>query len=326
MNTVNHSPLDIVKTLFAANSTLEQQVAGLRQLQINNLNGVELAQIVNFILQQSHLLPSVASNTIDLVGTGGDHSHSFNISTAASFVIAGSGIPVAKHGNRAITSRTGSFDCLQALNIQIADNSQTAFAQLQQHGLTFLFAPYFHPHLKIIKPARDILAKEGQKSVFNILGPLLNPARVSRIVIGVYDPQLLLPFAHALQILGVQKALVVHGAGMDEASIFAETDFVRLDNNKIEQGVLEAQDYQLASADQTAIKGGDAQENAEKIIQILQNQLFGAARDMVIFNAALAIVIALDQLSLPDAIALATDSINSGRALAKLRALQGATA
>jgi len=312
----------LVQTLFDTELSLDKQVAMLSQLTLDNLTGIELATIAEIILERSKLLDACPDNAVDLVGTGGDQRNSINVSTIAAFVMAGGGVPVAKHGNRSVTSQCGSFDCLQALQVIIPETPAAAQQQLQQIGLTFLFAPFFHEHLKIINPARKLLAAKQQRTIFNILGPLLNPARVKNIVIGVYDKNFIKPMCEALRLLQVQRAYVVHGDGFDEATVFGTTWFGKLANNTIQYGEFTASELGLFSADKTVICGAKPPTNAAIAQQILQGKLLGAATNMVLLNAALGLQLTLNISSLKAAIHFAKRVVDDGLALEKLRLAQ----
>ncbi len=318
------TPLSLAKQLIEDDLCLESQVALLNNLQLDpdNVNGEHLGMIAELFRAHSHRLTDVPSDAVDLVGTGGDGAQTFNISTVATFVAAGAGVTMAKHGNRSVTSRCGSFDCLQALDIHIPSNAAQASTQLNQYKLTFLFAPYFHPIMQRFAAARKVLATRGQKTLFNILGPLLNPACVTRQVVGVASLALIAPMAQALQYLGITQASIVHGDGLDEATLTGETHITRLHHGKITQQKYQPEALGFSRCRLTDLQGDDIASNTNIATAILNGQEQGAKRDIVLLNAALAIQLAHDKLPLIDAIELAKQSIQSGAALAKLKSVR----
>ena len=315
--------LSDIKKLVAPSTTLEQQVCMIRNLHAWQDKGEVLAALAKAILQESHCLASVPQETVDLVGTGGDGFHSLNFSTLGALVAAACGIPVAKHGNRSVTSRCGSFDLLQQLGVVIPTDVVKATALLERYGIVFLFAPYFHPTMKRVALARKVFAQRGEKTIFNLLGPLLNPARVNRISMGVYGPQFLMPCAMALQQLGVCYAYVVHGAGLDEMTVTGSTQWVKLADQQITQGELTSASLPWPTAPMSALTGGSPEENLVRSLAILQNQDLGPARQMVVLNAASAIQVSKRfSLSLSDCISMAEEALTSGRVMSLLEQLR----
>lgn len=262
------------------------------------------------------------SEPVDLVGTGGDGKHTFNISTVASLVVAGAGVPVAKHGNRSVSSKCGSADVLKTLGVNIELDYQEMSDCLQQTGISFLFAPMLHPAMKYaIGPRREI----GVRSVFNILGPITNPAGVKRQLIGVYDRALTGLLAEVLRQLGSRHVMLVHSAeGMDEISMAGITHVVELKDGEINEFDITPASFGLAASD-AAIIGGDPEENAQIALRILTGEK-GVARDIVIANAAAGLYVAGAAADLESAAAKAAESIDSGAAMAKLDALRAFSA
>ncbi|PYI90037.1 MAG: anthranilate phosphoribosyltransferase [Verrucomicrobia bacterium] len=238
---------------------------------------------------------------IDICGTGGDGFDFFNVSTTAMFVVAAGGAVVAKHGNRRVTSSCGSADVLEQLGVEIDLMPEQLNESLKRHGLGFVFARKYHPAFRALAEMRERLARKNQRTVFNLLGPLLNPARPSRQLIGVYDPQLTGTFAEALRQLEREHAWVVHGLGDNGAGM---------------------DDISISGATVTELQGGDAKQNAQTIEGILSGTVTGAKRDMTIVNAAGGFVVAGQAKDLKEGIDLAREELDSGRALEKLRALQ----
>ena len=264
---------------------------------------------------------------IDICGTGGDGFDFFNVSTTAMFVVAAGGAVVAKHGNRRVTSSCGSADVLEQLGVEIDLAPEQLNESLKRHGLGFVFARKYHPAFRVLAEMRQRLARENQRTVFNLLGPLLNPARPSRQLIGVFDPRLTRIFAEALRQLEREHAWVVHGlgdngAGMDDISISGATTVAELTNGNVSSAILDVSWLGIPRASVDELRGGDARENAATIDGILSGTITGAKRDMTIVNAAGGFVVAGQAKDLKEGIDLAREELDSGRALEKLRALQ----
>jgi anthranilate phosphoribosyltransferase len=256
---------------------------------------------------------------VDTCGTGGDTSGTFNISTATAFVVAGAGVRVAKHGNRSVTSKCGSADVMEALGVNINLPPERIAACLEQVGIAFLFAPAMHTAMKHVQTARRELRL---RTVFNLLGPLTNPARANCQVVGVYAVELVEKLAEALSMLGLHRALVVHGLdGLDEITISGPTRIGEVRNGQVHTYEVTPEEFGLQRAPLDDISGGDAQFNAKLIQEILQRNK-SARRDVVLLNAAAALVAAARAGHLRDALPLAVQSIDSGAAAAKLQALR----
>ena len=201
--------------VLSSDAKVDEQIDFLDKLNGLSISGVELADMASLIRSRCIRVTGVPENAMDLCGTGGDRSGTFNVSTIASFVVAGAGIPVAKHGNRAVSSKCGSADCLEQLGISTSLQPNEAARMIREVGIAFMFAPLFHPALAQVSAARKALSARGEKSVFNILGPLVNPAFVTRQAVGVFREDLIVPVVEALKLLGVQRAMVFHGQGLD---------------------------------------------------------------------------------------------------------------
>lgn len=257
-------------------------------------------------------------NVIDNCGTGGDGSKSFNISTTSAFVMAGAGIRVAKHGNRSITSKTGSADVLEYLGIQWNLPPEVSEEILHEVGITFLFAPYVHPKIKRIMKVRQDLRIP---TVFNLIGPLTNPVDLDTQLLGIYRRDLVEKFAEVLKLLGRKRAVVINGAGfMDEASLAGENHLAILEDGTITKKILRPEDLGLARRANEEIKGGDAKVNADILLRVLRGEE-GAYRDTVLLNAGLGIFTNGRAPSIEKGIELARESIDSGAALEKLELL-----
>jgi len=255
---------------------------------------------------------------VDTCGTGGDARGTFNISTTAAFVVAGAGLPVAKHGNRAISSQCGSADVLECLGVKIDLDARQMARCLRDVGIGFLFAPQFHPAMKYAAaPRREV----GIWTVFNILGPLTNPAGARCQVIGVANPSLTYKLAHALQLLGCEHALVVHGEdGLDEMSIGGRTTVCEVNRGSFSTYFVTPEELGLTRAPLEGVKGGTARENADMLLAILQGG-HGPRRDIVLLNAAAALVAGNKAEDLAEGLRLAAGSLDRGAAQAKFEEL-----
>jgi anthranilate phosphoribosyltransferase len=261
-------------------------------------------------------------DAIDIVGTGGDSHGTYNVSTAATFVAAGAGAIVAKHGNRAVTSLSGASDVLSALGVKLDVEPVAVTRAVNDAGVGFLWAPLYHPSMRVWAPVRADL---GLRTIFNLLGPLCNPASVTRQVLGVYDRKLVEPIAEVLKKLGSTHAWVVHGAdGMDELTTTGATTVAELHGGDITVFEVAPEDAGLVRTDMQSLKGGDAAHNAAALRALLQGEE-GAYRDIVLLNAAAALIVAGKASSLTDGVARAADSIDSGRAARALDRLVAVT-
>jgi anthranilate phosphoribosyltransferase len=274
----------------------------------------ELQGMLAAVLDASESVPldaKFSAHSIDIVGTGGDKSHSVNISTMAAFVVAGAGVPVCKHGNRAASSQCGTADVLEALGIKIDLDGAGVARCVAQAGMGFCFAPKFHPAFRHAGPTRKEL---GVPTAFNLLGPMANPAQVSYMVVGVGDPGMAHKMAHAISGRGVQRAWVVHGhGGLDELSLSGDCTIVEIDHGVVSEFVVNAKDFGLQPADVTAVRGGDPSHNAQ-VIRDTFSGTRGAVRDIVVFNAAAGLVVAGVASHMADGIERAQASIDSGAA------------
>jgi anthranilate phosphoribosyltransferase len=259
---------------------------------------------------------------VDTCGTGGDASGTFNISTATALVAAGAGVRVAKHGNRSVTSKCGSADVMEALGVNISLPPSRIAECLKEVGIAFLFAPAMHSAMKYVQPARRELRL---RTVFNLLGPLTNPAHASAQVVGVYSDELVEKLAEALSMLGLRRALVVHGAdGLDEISISGTTRVAEVRDGQVRTYEVTPEEFGLTRAPINTITGGDATENAKIIREVLAGKK-SPCRDVVLLNAAATLVAAGRTNHLAEAMPVAANSIDSGAAAAKLEALAAFT-
>ena len=258
---------------------------------------------------------SPEGDVLEIVGTGGDKSNSFNISTTSALVLAAAGIPVAKHGNRAASSKSGAADVLEALGVNITISPEQSKEILDKAGICFLFAQKYHSAMKYVAPVRKTL---GIRTIFNILGPLANPANATFQVMGVYDEALVEPLSDVLSKLGVKKGMTVYGTDcLDEISMSAPTKVCEFRNGEKKVYTINPADYGFTLCSKDELIGGTAEENAKITLDIL-NSVKGPKRDAVVLNSAAGIYIARDDVSLKEAITIAEETIDSGKALAKL--------
>ena len=259
---------------------------------------------------------------LDICGTGGDRLELFNISTTCMFVLAAGGACVVKHGNRAITSRCGGADVLEALGVHIQLPPADLRRCVHEHGLGFIFAPAYHPAFKAIGPVRKTLAARGVPTVFNLLGPLLNPARPAHQLVGIFSPVLLPKYAETLAALDRAKAWAVHGSGMDELSLTGPSIVHEVKAGVIRDFSIELGDLGLEPCVVSQLQGGDCTENARLLVAILEGTEQGPRRDMVLLNSAAGFVVAGLAPDLTAGLEMARTEIDSGHARRKLTALQ----
>lgn len=261
-------------------------------------------------------VPHPGMEVLEIVGTGGDNAHSFNISTTAAMVIASAGVRVAKHGNRAASSLSGTADCLEALGVNIRQDPDKALEMLEKTGFCFLFAQEYHAAMKYVGPIRKEL---GFRTVFNILGPLTNPAKPEMFLLGVYDEYLVEPVAKVLTSLGVRRGLVVYGQDrLDEISVSAPTTVCEIRDGFYRTSVICPEDFSMERGSKDEIVGGTPQENAQIIRDILSGKQQGTRRNIVLMNAGAALYISGKADSVADGIALSAELIDSGKAMKTL--------
>ncbi len=294
------------------------QIGGM--LMAMRVRGETVAELTGAVTaMRTRMTPVVApEGAMDVCGTGGDGAASLNISTAVTFVLAACGVPVAKHGNRALSSRAGGADVLMALGVNIEPPMERLSAILAEVGCVFLFAPRHHPALR---HAAQVRVELGTRTIFNLTGPMANPAGVRHQLIGVYDPAWLRPVAETLRDLGTESAWVVHSHGLDELTLAGESQVVALKDGAIGEFTVNAADAGLAPVPLEAIKGGDAAENAAALLAMLQGVSSGY-RDTILFNAAAALIVAGVVTGLPEGVARAAAAIDSGAALRVLEKLK----
>jgi anthranilate phosphoribosyltransferase len=305
--------------MTSGNATPAQMGAFLMGLKVRGETAEELAG-GSRALRAKVLRVKAPPGAIDIVGTGGDHHATYNVSSCSAFVVAGAGVPVAKHGNRAFTSKSGAADVLSALGIGLELPIETLERALVEANVCFLMAPRHHNAMRNVGGARAELAPS--RTIFNLLGPMSNPALVKRQLVGVFDRRWLKPVAQALGQVGLERALVVHGQdGMDEITTTTGTWAASLENGKVSEIEIAPEEVGVKRATLAELKGGDAQHNAEAIKQVLAGKP-GAFRDIVILNSAAALMVAGKAGDLKQGAALAVASIDGGKAAAALATLQ----
>lgn len=269
-------------------------------------------------VMRARMLPVKApADAIDIVGTGGDASGTYNVSTCAAFIAAGAGVPVAKHGNRALSSKSGAADSLAALGVNLELDPAGIAACIAEAGVGFMFAPAHHSAMRHVGPSRVEL---GTRTIFNLLGPLSNPAGVKRQLLGVFAPQWVMPLAEVMRDLGAESVWVVHGDGLDEMTTTGETQVAALENGKIREFCLTPEEIGLPRVDLEALKGGDGVYNAAALREVLEGKQ-NPYRDIALLNAAGGLVISGKAADLADGARLAARSIDSGAALGALEKL-----
>lgn len=308
--------------IVAGEATPAQIAALLVALRTKGESVAEIAAVARALRAAADSRACPVANAIDTCGTGGDGADTFNISTTAAFVVAGAGVPVAKHGNRAASSRSGSADVLEALGVAVELSVERSAAILAEVGIAFFFARVAHPAMRHVAPVRQEL---GIRTLMNALGPLLNPVGVRRQVVGVYARDLVLPLASALGELGAERALVAHGSdGLDELTTTGASHAAFLDAGVVRELEITPESVGLARAESAALAGGDASANAAITRSVLDGEP-GAPRDIVVLNAAAGLWVGGASADLVGGAALAQESIDSGRARAKLAGLAKAT-
>jgi anthranilate phosphoribosyltransferase len=300
--------------MMSGEATPSQMGALLMGLRVRGETVDEITGAVT-TMRAKMLRVEAPEGAIDVVGTGGDASGSYNISTCAAFIVAGAGVPVAKHGNRALSSRSGAADVLAALGVRIDLGPEAITHCIAQAGIGFMFAPLHHPAMKHVGPTRVEL---GTRTIFNLLGPLSNPAGVKRQMVGVFSRHWVEPLAKVLGRLGSQRAIVVHGSdGLDEITTAGPTSVASLENGSVRTFEISPEEVGLPKADPKGLLGGDAEANAAALLAVLKGQK-NPYRDVAMFNAAAALMVAGRAKDLADGVALARTSIDSGEAEGRL--------
>ncbi|MDD9899397.1 MAG: anthranilate phosphoribosyltransferase [Alphaproteobacteria bacterium] len=312
---------DFIAHICDADRAIEDRATMLAAITPDDVTGDMLAACAGYLLSKAVPL---SLDGVDVCGTGGDKGaggiKTFNVSTASAFVVAAAGMTVVKHGNRAVSSQSGSSDVLAALGVPVSTTAEEAATLQKQHNLCFIAAPAFHPVLAAAAPVRKSL---GRATFFNLLGPLCNPARTKKQVIGVYDERFLKPMAEAARALGKTDVLLAHGSdGLDEISICAPTHIARLKDGEIKEEIVTPESLDITPPDPESLAGGDARTNA-KIIESILSGTKGPAFDLVAVNAGAALCVAGGADTLGAGMQKASETILSGAALNKLNNMRG---
>ncbi len=328
----------IYKLVNQENLTLEETTDAMNEIMEGRATNAQIASFLTAMRMKGESIEEITAcarvmrekcakihpdtDVLDIVGTGGDEAYTFNISTVSSFVIAAGGVRVAKHGNRSVSSKCGSADVLEALGVKIDISAEQSAKVLERAGMTFMFAPTFHASMKYAAPVRKEL---GVRTIFNILGPLANPAGANLQLLGVYDENLVEPLANVLKNLGVKRAMVVHGHdGLDEITLCATTTVCEVADGNINSFFITPEQFGLKRCEKGALIGGTPKENAEIALSILQGAR-GPARDVVILNSAVCLYMAHNNVTLRACVKMAQDLIDSGKAMQQLEKFRLAT-
>jgi anthranilate phosphoribosyltransferase len=303
--------------MMSGEATPSQMGALLMALRVRGETVDEITGAVT-TMRSKMLKVNAPKDAVDVVGTGGDASGSFNISTCAAFIVAGAGVPVAKHGNRALSSKSGAADVLAALGVKLDLSPENVGRCIREAGIGFMFAPAHHPAMKNVGPTRVEL---GTRTIFNLLGPLSNPAGVRRQMVGTFSKHWVEPMAAVLQNLGADSIWVVHGSdGLDEITTTGTTSVTALENGKLRSFEISPEDAGVKRVSVDALKGSDGEANARSLLDVLKGKQ-GPLRDVSAINAAAALIVAGKAKDLKEGMALTVKSIDSGEALGRLERL-----
>ena len=312
--------ISIFDLMMEGNLSESQMAAFLTALRMKGETVCEITGVAKALLSKAEKIDCDRETAVDLCGTGGDRSGTFNISTTAAFIVSGAGVTVAKHGNRSVSSPVGSADVLEALGVTIGISPALAQECLSEVGIVFLFAPVYHSAMRNVAKCRKEL---GIRTVFNLIGPVVNPAGVRNQVMGVYSPDLLAPVAEVLKNLGSKNVMVVNGEGsVDEITVAGSTKVAELRSGEIREYELSPEDFGMRIHDSEDLRGGaDAQSNAEITLSVLRGEEKAAKTNACLLNAMAAIYVSGASNTLEDALSLAKNSLLSGAALGKLKRL-----
>ena len=310
----------VMTEIMSGETTATQNAAFLAGLSTKSTGSETIDEIsgcATAMREKATRLEHPGMEVMEIVGTGGDNAHSFNISTTTAFILAAAGIKIAKHGNRAASSLSGTADCLEALGINIQQDPDKCRELLEKVGFCFIFAQKYHSSMKYVGPIRREL---GIRTVFNILGPLTNPSYPEYMLLGVYDERLVNPLAQVLMSLGVRRGMVVYGTDhLDEISVSAPTKICEFRDGYYRDLTIRPEDFGLKTASREEIVGGTPAENAQTTRDILAGKITGAKRDIVLMNAGAGLFIAGKAESMKDGVRLAAELIDSGKALEKIK-------
>jgi len=301
-------------------ATEAQIGALLSALRAKGETETEIAGFAEGMRGAARTIDPARETLVDTCGTGGDDYDTINVSTTSAIVVAGAGVPVAKHGNYSVSSSSGSADVLEEVGVTVDAEPPAVEGHIEQEGIGFMLAPVFHPAMKaVIGPRKEL----GMRTIFNVLGPLTNPAGADAQVVGVYDPELVPVLARALARMDVERALVVHGSGLDEIAIHAETTVAEVHGENITEFTLTPSDLGIERADIADVAGGQPEDNATDMRAIVEGEADGPKRDIILANAGAALYIAGETDSLEAGVDLARETIDSGAAAEKLSDLCG---
>ncbi|WP_411714687.1 anthranilate phosphoribosyltransferase [Natronomonas sp.] len=306
-------------SLVFEEATEAQIGALLAALRAKGETETEIAGFAQGMREAARTISPDREPLVDTCGTGGDGHDTINVSTTSSFVVAGAGVPVAKHGNYSVSSSSGSADVLEELGVTIDAEPPAVERCIEDIGMGFILAPVFHPAMKaVIGPRKEL----GMRTIFNVLGPLTNPAGADAQVVGVYDPDLVPVLADALSQMAVDRALVVHGAGLDEIGVHGESTVAEVDGDDVKEYTVTPDALGVGTYDLTDVAGGSPTENARDLRGILEGDVGGAKRDIILANAGAAIYVAGEADSLEAGVDAARESIDSGGAIEQFEALR----
>ena len=312
----------VMDEMMSGTATQAQMGAFLAELMVKGETIDEITACAN-VMRDKALRLNTTGDVMEIVGTGGDNAGTFNISTTSAFVISAEGVQVAKHGNRSMSSQSGAADCLESLGVKIDLKPEEGEKVLAETGLCFMFAQCYHSSMRYVAPVRKEI---GIRNIFNILGPLTNPAHANLQLMGVYDESLVEPLAKVLSNLGVKRGMTVYGEDkMDEATVSANTKICEIDNGKFKTYEITPEEFGFKRCSKAELLGGDGKENAEITKNILTGKEQGAKRDVVLLNAGMALYIAGKADNIKDGIRLAKDIIDSGKAFAEMEQFVKAT-
>lgn len=310
----------VMEVMLSGEATQAQLGSILTAMRMKGETLEELIGFASVLREKADTISPKVDNYVDLVGTGGDRTFTFNISTTSAFVVAAAGLPVAKHGNRSISSKSGAGDVLEALGVNIMAEPALVEKCVEEAGIGFMFAQLFNKSMRFVGQARNEM---GIRTVFNILGPLANPSRAKNMVVGVYSPLLTENIAKCMSRLGVERAFVVSGMGdnMDEITLTTETAISEIKNGEVTTYKISPEQFGLKRASLEDLRGGDGAENAQILKDILSGKETGARRDIVLLNAGATLYVGGIAESVEDGIALAAKTIDSGAAMETLEKL-----
>jgi anthranilate phosphoribosyltransferase len=307
-------------TAIFEEATEAQIGALLAALRAKGETETEIAGFAEGMREAARTIDPDRGTLVDTCGTGGDDYDTINVSTTSAIIAAGTGVPVAKHGNYSVSSSSGSADVLEEAGVTVDAEPPAVEGHIESEGIGFMLAPVFHPAMKaVIGPRKEL----GMRTIFNVLGPLTNPAGADAQVVGVYDPELVPVLARALARMDVERALVVHGSGLDEIAVHDETTVAEVDGDEITEYTLTPTDLGLERADIAEVAGGQPEENAADMRAIVQGEADGPKRDIILANAGAALYVAGEADSLEAGVDLARETIDSGAAAEKLADLRG---